>query len=204
MANAPSHSTRISLLLRIREDPGDQSAWRAFVDRFGPLLHQWCMSWGLQEADAQDVTQSVLLKLARILPNFAYDPTQSFRGWLRTITHRTWSDFVDAQRRAVRGAADSVVNQLLESVEAREDLFRRLQEGFDTEIAEQAMEQVRERVESHTWEAFRLTALDGVLAPEAAQRLGMRVATVYRARSVVQAMLRDAIVALSHAEAPTC
>ena len=204
MSNSTGPSTRVSLLLRIRDNPGDQAAWCAFVDRFGPLLHEWCRRWKLQDADAQDVTQSVLLKLARILPDFAYDPTRSFRGWLRTITHRTWSDFVEAQQRGGRGAADSAVHQLLDTVEAREDLLRRLQESFDAELAEQAMEQVRGRVEAHTWEAFRLTAVDGVPAAEVAEQLGMRVATVYRARSVVQALIRDVIAELDPGEEPAC
>src|SRR5580658_6690511 len=96
-----SSSTRASMLQRIRENPADQAAWQAFVDRFGPLIHSWCRHWKLQEADAQDVTQTVLLKLARTLPEFIYDPMRSFRSWLRTVTQRTWSDFIQAQRRAV-------------------------------------------------------------------------------------------------------
>ena len=57
-------STRTSLLLRLRQAPPDQEAWAEFVDRYGPQIHGWCRRWGLQEADAQDVTQTVLLRLA--------------------------------------------------------------------------------------------------------------------------------------------
>jgi RNA polymerase sigma-70 factor (ECF subfamily) len=66
-------------LLALRNDPGDQSAWSAFVDRYGPQIYAWCLRWKLQEADAQDVTQMVLVKLVRQLPNFTYDPSRSFR-----------------------------------------------------------------------------------------------------------------------------
>jgi RNA polymerase sigma factor (sigma-70 family) len=196
MISQTGASTRSSLLLRIRDNPDDPTAWSEFVDRFGPLIHQWCRNWKLQEADAQDVTQSVLLTMARTLPDFVYDPARSFRGWLRTITQRTWSDFVDGQRRAVRGAADSGVNLMLYTVEARDDLVRRLQEAFDAELAEQAMEQVRKRVQPQTWEAFRMTALEEIPAAEAAAQLSVRVTTVYRARSVVQGMLRETIQAM--------
>jgi RNA polymerase sigma-70 factor (ECF subfamily) len=36
----------------------------------------------LQESDAQDVAQAVLLELSRSMATFVYDPSRSFRGWL--------------------------------------------------------------------------------------------------------------------------
>jgi RNA polymerase sigma factor (sigma-70 family) len=186
--------------MALRNDPGDQSAWSAFVDRYGPQIHAWCLRWKLQDADAQDVTQMVLLKLVRNLPDFAYDPSQSFRGWLRTLTAHSWSDFIRDQVRGGRGAADSVVADRLDTIQARVDLVRHLEETYDRELLELAMAEVRERVEPHTWEAFRLTAIEGVGAAEVAARLGIAVATVYRARYVVQTKLREAVAALDSVE----
>jgi RNA polymerase sigma-70 factor (ECF subfamily) len=186
--------------MALRNDPGDQSAWSAFVDRYGPQIHAWCLRWKLQDADAQDITQMVLLKLVRHLPDFAYDPSRSFRGWLHTLTAHSWSDFIHDQVRGVRGAADLTVADRLVTVRARVDLVRHLEETYDLELLELAMAEVRERVEAHTWEAFRLTAIEGAGAAEAAVRLGIAVATVYRARHVVQRKLREAVAALDHAE----
>ncbi len=200
MAQAIDCSTRVSILMALRNDPGDQSAWSAFVDRYGPQIHAWCLRWKLQDADAQDVTQMVLLRLVRHLPDFAYDPSRSFRGWLRTLTAHSWSDFIRDQVRGVRGAADPVVAELLDSMQARVDLVRHLEETYDQELLELAMAKVRERVESHTWEAFHLTAVEGVGAAEVAARLGIGVATVYRARYVVQTKLREALAALDSGE----
>ena len=55
--------TSVTLLGRLRQDPKDQAAWNDFVARYEPRILQWCRGWGLQESDAQDVTQDVLLKL---------------------------------------------------------------------------------------------------------------------------------------------
>ena len=147
MAQATGCSTRVSILMALRNDPGDQSAWSAFVNRYGPQIHAWCLRWKLQDADAQDVTQMVLLKLVRHLPDFAYDPSRSFRGWLRTLTAHSWSDFIRDQVRGVRGAADSVVADRLDTIQARVDLVRHLEETYDRELLELAMAEVRERVE---------------------------------------------------------
>jgi DNA-directed RNA polymerase specialized sigma24 family protein len=56
---------------------------------------------------------------------------------------------------------------------------------------EEAMRRVRLRVAPHTWEAFRLAALDGVAVSETAQRLHMKIASVYKARANVLALLRE-------------
>ena len=77
-----------------------------FVDRYGRKIYAWCRHWGLQESDAQDVTQTVLLDLARQMANFVYRPTGSFRSWLKTIAHRTWCDYLDARRRTISGTSD--------------------------------------------------------------------------------------------------
>jgi len=33
----------------------DPEAWAEFVRRYGPMVYRWCLRWGLQEADAQDM-----------------------------------------------------------------------------------------------------------------------------------------------------
>ena len=55
------------------------------------------------------------------------------------------------------------------------------------------MARVRLRVQPHTWEAFRMVALDGMSGAAVGERLGMKVATVYVARSKVQKMLQEEV-----------
>ena len=76
----PTAVTRASLLSRLRCAPHDPSAWDDFVGRYGPRILAWCRRWGLQEADAQDVSQEVLVLLAVKLRTFVYDPSRSFRA----------------------------------------------------------------------------------------------------------------------------
>jgi RNA polymerase sigma-70 factor (ECF subfamily) len=188
------------LLGRLRQDPLDQAAWAEFVGHYGAKVYAWCRKWGLQEADAQDVTQDVLLRLARKMKDFAYDPSRSFRAWLKTLTSHAWSDFAKARQRPGQGTGDSAVRTGLESTEAREDLVKHLEEEFDRELLEEAMVRVRLRVAPQTWEAFRLTALEGLAGAEAATRIPMQVAQVFVAKRRVQKMLREEIARL---EGPT-
>jgi RNA polymerase sigma-70 factor (ECF subfamily) len=176
----------------LRASPTDQQAWDLFVDRYGRKVYAWCRHWGLQEADAEDVTQDVLVDLARQMRSFDYQPSGSFRGWLRTVAYRAWCDLLEGRRGGrTRGSGDSEVLGLLHSVEAREDLLRDLAGECDRELLEEAIKRVRPRVEPQTWEAFRLTALEQFPGAGAAAQLGMQVAAVFKAKSRVQKMLQE-------------
>src|SRR5690349_13898870 len=101
--DASSAPTSPTLLGRLRQAPADQDAWDTFVARYGPRIYGWCLQWRLQEADARDVTQSVLLRLVKRIRQFEYDPARSFRGWLRTLAHHAWTDLLAAGRDAGAG-----------------------------------------------------------------------------------------------------
>jgi RNA polymerase sigma-70 factor (ECF subfamily) len=131
----------------------------------------------------------VLLKLVTAMRKFQYDPAQRFRAWLKTVTHNALKDFL-AERRE-RGSADSAVVRLLDNVEAREGLARAVEAEFDRELLDEALRRTRAAAPPQQWEAFRLTALEGISGAEAGARLGMRVATVYTARSKVQKLVRE-------------
>jgi RNA polymerase sigma factor (sigma-70 family) len=196
MDHSTNSQTNPSLLGKLCRDPTDQAAWAEFVDRYGRKIYTWCRQWNMQDADAQDVTQAVLLRLAKRLPTFSYDPTRSFRGWLRTLTHHALADFVKTRERGGRGSGDLETETFLQSLEARDDLLTVLEKEFDQELLEMATARVRLRVEPRTWEAFRLTAVDGLPGAEAARRLEMRVAAVFKAKSRVQKLLQEAIAEL--------
>ena len=193
MSDTPESETRVSLLGRLRHDPADEDAWREFVRHYGPKVGGWCRRWGLQEADAQDVTQDVLLKLADKLKTFAYDPARSFRGWLRTLAHHAWSDFLQGRARPGQGSGDSQVLHLLGTTAARDDLAGGLEEQLDRELLEEAGCRVRLRVAPATWEAFRLTAVEGLPGQEAARRTGLSVGQVYVAKHRVEKLLREEV-----------
>ncbi len=137
--------TRVSLLIRLRREPADQRAWDEFAQRYGGLISAWCRQWGLQPADADDVSQNVLLKLAHHLRIFVYDPGRRFRGFLRTMAHNACMDYLDNIRRSVTASGDSGVYAVLESIQARDDLATRLEAAFDLERLEVAQARVRQR-----------------------------------------------------------
>ena len=186
-------TTRVTLLTQLRQDPSDQAGWDEFVERYGRHIYRWCRQWKLQDADAEDVTQDILVKLIQKLRAFTYDPSRSFRGWLKTVTHHAWRDFADSRLHAQRAAGTAQEQELMLTLEAREDLGRKLEEAFDLELLEAAKVRVRLRVAPRTWEAFRLMAFEGLPVAEVAARVQLQAAMVYVAKSKVQKMLLEEI-----------
>ncbi len=190
MAEKDSDVTSITLLGKLRSADADPAAWQEFVRRYRSRIYSFCLGYSLQPDDAEDVTQTVLLKLVAKLREFHYDPSRSFRGWLQTVTRRVLCDFLTDQP-PDQGTGDTAILRLLEKVEARDGLVRELEAEFDQELLEEALRRVRPLVPAQQWDAFRLTALEGQSGAEAAAQLGMRVATVYTAKSKVQKRVRQ-------------
>jgi RNA polymerase sigma factor (sigma-70 family) len=202
MSEESKSQTSPTLLGRLRQSPQNELAWGAFVDRYAPKILGWCRRWNLQEADAQDITQDVLLKLARKIRDFEYDPTRSFRAWLKTLTQHAWSDFVEARTRARVAGGLPAEAAALETLPAREDLIQQLDTVFEQEALAEAMTRVQLRVKPQTWEAFRLQALEGASGAETADRLGMTVTAVFVARSRVQKLLQQEVEKLEGPDRP--
>ena len=182
-----------STLLVLLRDPADPQAWKAFVQRYTPVVAAWCRRWKLQNADVQEVTQEVLLKLVRYLGRFAYDPAKGrFRDWLFTVARNAWSDIRESRRRAGWGSGDPHVQRLLEEQADGDGLLEALDQEFLVELYEEAKARVQLRVTRQTWQAFQLM-IEGSSGAQVAAQLHMKVATVYVAKNRVQKMLHEEV-----------
>jgi RNA polymerase sigma factor (sigma-70 family) len=189
MSTLTDSETSLTLMEMLREDPRNAVAWDRFVQRYYPKIYRWCRAWGLQEADSEDVAQDVLAKLTQKMAGFRYDQSRCFRAWLKTITQRVLADLMASRRRAVGNQAIS----LLEIVEARNDLERRIEEIFDRELLDLAIKRVRARVAPATWDAFRLTAFEEYSGAQASRLLNMPIASVFVSKHRVQKLLKEEI-----------
>ena len=196
MAEWSDSRTSITLLDALRDTPEDAKAWERFVWRYRPMIYRWCREWGLQGADADDVAQDVLTRLTEKLSHFSYDPSRCFRAWLKTVTQHAWSDSIASK---LRGSDSRMIGRL-ESLEARADLKRRFEESFDRELMEIAIRKVQTKVATTTWEAFRLTALEGLSGAEASQRLSATVAAIFVSKHRVQKLLKEEVRRLEAAQ----
>lgn len=190
MSASGNLDTSTTLLRKLRQHPPNEHAWNTFVEKYGRLIFGWARHWGLSPEDSEDLTQSVLMDLARQMSEFRYDPRLRFRGWLHTLTFRKWRRFLSDRKRN-RAGSDDIALENASTPEAHKDFLARLQVDSERELLALAKEKVRARVQPKTWEAFRLTALENLSGADAAVRLGMKVGSVFVARSKVQRMIQD-------------
>ena len=55
--------TRESLIIQVK-DPSNRDAWGKFFDLYRPVIHRIALARVMQDADAQDLTQQVLIAVA--------------------------------------------------------------------------------------------------------------------------------------------
>ncbi len=191
-SDRPDADTSLTLMMRLQQAPADPQAWDEFVRRYQPMIRDWCLRWGAQPVDAEDIAQEVLLKLLAAMKTFRYDPGRSFRAWLKTVTQNAWIDFGRSHRRESTEDPDRF-RAILDSRAALDDLRARMEDAFDRELLEVAMRRVEKRVKPANWRAFQLTVIERRPGAEAAQELGLTVARVFMAKHRVQRMLEEEV-----------
>jgi len=183
--------TRASLLVRLR-DPRDGEAWAEFVERYGPLVYGYARNQGLQDADAEDLTQDVLRAVAGAVGRLEYDPAKgAFRNWLFTVVRRKLSNWRAAAANRARGSGDTATQRPLEQCPAPDTAEADWQAQWEQRLFEWACDLVRREVSDLTWQAFWRTAVEGRPGKQVAADLGMTLTAVYHARSRVLARLKE-------------
>jgi RNA polymerase sigma-70 factor (ECF subfamily) len=188
---APRESTSLTLLARARAR--DQEAWRRLVYLYGPLLEHWCRRWGVQGADAEDVRQEVFQAVAAGLESFQRDrPGDTFRGWLRGITHHKLLDLY--RRRKNQPPAEGGTDPHLRMLEVPDsETPPEEPEEQVTGLYHRALELVRGEFEERTWQAFWRTTVEGQSPRDVAAELGVTPAAVRKAKSRILHRLREEV-----------
>jgi RNA polymerase sigma-70 factor (ECF subfamily) len=190
----PLPDTRYSLLTRLAE-PHDFAAWVEFLETYEGAVLRYCRSRGLQESDARDVVQEVLLAVHHAVNDWRPTGREgSFRNWLLRTTHNLCLKSLRGQTRRDRALGGS--GEILNSLTARSDQVSENDEWRRWAFF-WAAEQVEREILPVTWQAFVLTAVRGEPPTEVARRLNLRVGSVYAAKCRVLSRIRERIQALT-------
>ena len=184
-------TTPVSLLQRLRRSPARQD-WDRLIELYTPLLYYWARRVGLQQADAADLVQDVLVVLVRKLPEWDYDPRKSFRNWLRTITLNRWRESV----RRHKGDPVDPAAPVLAELPAPDDGNLLGEEEYRTQLVKRALELMRTTFQPATWQACWEVVVNGRPAQEVGRQFGLSLAAVYAAKSRVLRRLRQELEGL--------
>ncbi|MEM8671575.1 MAG: sigma-70 family RNA polymerase sigma factor [Planctomycetota bacterium] len=187
-------STRVSLLIRLR-DNSDDDAWSQFVDIYGPLIFHFARRCQLQESDAADLVQEVMSEVAKSMVRFEYDPEiGQFRSWLFKVAKRTSYRIYQKQLKQPKGTGDTrAIERLLSEPDQHDDLQPIWDQEYQQHLLGWATEQIRYQFQDQTWRAFWLTSVEERTPQEVAELTGLSVGAVYVAKSRVLKKLAEKI-----------
>jgi RNA polymerase sigma-70 factor (ECF subfamily) len=192
--------TRASLLVQLR-DGGNQAAWQEFVNLYGPVVYGFARQRGLQDADAADLMQDVLRSVSGAIGRLEYDRRQgTFRGWLFTITRNKVFNHLSKQKNRPQASGDSGASRRLADEPDQHDGDELWELEYQRRLAAMAMDRIKGEFQEKTWQAFWLTAVEGVAAGEAARQVKLSPGAVYVAKSRVLARLKAEVQALQEGE----
>jgi RNA polymerase sigma-70 factor (ECF subfamily) len=190
--------TRHSLLVRLA-DPADIAAWSEFTEIYADAIYRYSRSRGLQDSDAREVVQEVLLVVHREVGSWrSSGRSGSFRAWLIETARRVCLRSIRNRARRDRATGgSSIVEKLLRVAgPADEDDDR----DWERWAFCWAAGQIEREIEAATWRAFWLTAVEAVPPGEAAERLGMKIGSIYAAKCRVLARIRERVREISETE----
>ena len=198
---APAQPTRASLLIRLR-NTADADAWNQFAEIYGPLVFEFARRGGMQESDAADLVQEVMQEVAKSIKRFDYDPaTGKFRSWLYKIAKRTSGHIARRQIHQPKGTGDTgmieAIHQLPDSNESHEELWN---QQYRRQLLQWAADKIQHDFKKTTWQAFWLTAVDGIGAAQVAEQLQLSVGSVYVAKNRVMKKLKQKIREIDDSE----
>src|SRR4051812_30914860 len=141
-------------------------------------VRNWAQAFTDDADDAEDVTQDVLILLHRRLPQF--EGKSRFSTWLYRITRNV---ALDRQRRTSRRA------RRLETMDAPIGTTM-TREDFDEATLARLVLHYFDQLPARQREVFELSDIQGLSAPEIAERLGLKPVTVranlFKARRTIR------------------
>ena len=186
------NETSLSLLECLCRSPESES-WQRLVDLYEPLVRMWLRKYDVQDNDADDLLQEVLLAVSKDLNKFDHGGQPgAFRAWLKAIMVNRLRKFWRARDRRPQARGDSdIVARLAQLDDPNSEMSQVWNQQHDQYVLRQLLALAEPNFEATTWKAFCRVALDGGNPSAVAEELGISLNAVCLAKSRVLRRLRQ-------------
>lgn len=192
-----NYKTRQTLLQKVKNKHDDES-WEDFVYYYEGFIYIVCRRMNLNHHDAEEIVQKVLLISWKKLPDFKYDNSKKFRGWLCDLTFMCVKDFYRAVKRYNNKLKNaSVVQDPEDFVTGTIDVEKIAEEEWTTYIASMALMNIKDKLSANMIEVFEKLTKGGTPA-SIAEEMGIPANTVSVYKKRVIAKLSEEINRLNH------
>lgn len=186
------HETSLSLLQRLRDSP-ENEGWNRLAELYTPLIRTWLRRYDVQDSDANDLVQEVLLAVSKDLGSFEHrGQPGAFRGWLKAILINRLRRFWRARDRGPQARGDSAIDARLAQLDdPNSELSQIWNREHDQYLLRQLLCLTEPHFEPNTWLSFCRVVLEGAKADIVAQELGISKNAVIVAKCRVLNRLRQ-------------
>ncbi|MDG2224651.1 MAG: sigma-70 family RNA polymerase sigma factor [Rubripirellula sp.] len=186
------NETSLSLLNRLRSSSETEN-WDRLVRLYAPLIRAWLRKYDVQDCDADDLVQEVLLAVLKDLNTFEHaGQPGAFRSWLKAILVNRLRNFWRSRDRRPRAEGDCGSRErLAQLADPDSELSQIWNQQHDQFVLRQLLELTESHFSASTWQAFSLVALKGKPADIVARELGISLNAVFIAKSRVLSRLRQ-------------
>lgn len=168
----------------------DQDAWSEFYALYRPVVLRMARKRGLQEADAEDVCQRILLSVSKAIGDWTPQPNKPFRAWLGTIARNAIVNAIARRPRDIGAGLTAVVEQLHE-LPASEEGAAEVEWETRKELFRRATHVIRDEFAPISWEMFWSTEVLGKSVESVAEACQRSTGAVYIARCRIMKRLRE-------------
>ena len=201
--------TRQTLLTRLKNSD-NQESWREFFDTYWKLIYSTAIKSGLTDAEAQDVVQETIIRVARTIPQFEYNPAGgSFKTWLLKLTRwRILDELRNRQFGLVREpGTDGFRPDWTSGVTDLPDPSSNWIETYWNQewkqnIADVAIERAKRKADPKSFQIFDLCVLQDWPVAKVAQILNISAARIYMAKYRVSSLIKKEIKAMEERDHP--
>jgi RNA polymerase sigma-70 factor (ECF subfamily) len=190
--NHNGHDTQPALLQRLRQG-SDHLAWDEFFERYWRGLYGAARRHGCSEHTAEEIVQDVMLAVFESQDVFHYDPERGrFRDWLAALVRNKVAEYRRRPAQRVRAAGGDEQPLALVETESEETIPEQVWERtFEEALLVVLLDVVRREFSPRTFQAFELSAIQGMPGAEVARLTGQTRNAVYLARRKVTQRLEQ-------------
>ena len=187
--NNDINKTRQTLLEKLR-NKYDEKSWNEFVKTYKSYICIIIKRMGINEADTEDLSQQVMLKLWKKIPEFEYRRDKRFRHYIATTTRNTVHDFIRKSCSEKARIDSSSISS--DKVSSLPDIDCLIKEEWESFIANLALDNIRKNFEISSIDLF-LQILDGKTPQALASELDLKVNSVQRTFKRIKDKLKEEI-----------
>jgi RNA polymerase sigma factor (sigma-70 family) len=173
------NATRVTLLAKLKKTDNHE-AWLEFESIYRGFILSLIVRMGINQQDAEDISQAVLTKVWQKIEDFEYNENKGkFHNWLAAMTRNTVKDFFRTKKNFITGRDSVEYQEHYHDIEEQvlPDIENLAREEWVLHITNLAWDNIKSGIYETKREVFKMVSQE-VPNKEIAEKLGISEASV--------------------------